>query len=467
METIPNTLAHRYASKSMRTLWSPKHRILEERLLWIAVLEAQKEAGIPISEEAIEAYKRVALNIDLQSIRERERSTHHDVKARIDEFCALAGHQEIHKGLTSRDLTESIEQQLCLKALALIQQKGTALLEVFAKQASKHKDAPLVARTHNVPAQLTTYGRRLAYHGEETLLGLQALEDFIDRYPTRGLQGAIGTCTDLFALSEESEKTVQAIQQSVLKKLGHTKTLSCPSQIYPRSLDFALLSTLMQVTAGAVNFSQTFRLMAGLGLVSEPFPEGQTGSSAMPHKQNPRLCERIHGLFVILRGFLVMLSELAGEQWNEGDVSCSVTRRVALPDAFFAADGLLDTALHVASRSSFHTERAQREVDTHLPFILSSQFLMASIQQGVGREKAHTHLKQHYKNAMESGNNPLAQITADPELKLSSETIAHLIDNAHRSLVPAKAQIDAFIKASAHKTSRFPENVDYLPETPL
>jgi len=467
METIPNTLAHRYASKPMRTLWSPEHRILEERLLWIAVLEAQKEAGISISEEAIKAYKRVAPSIDLQSIREREHSTHHDVKARIDEFCALAGHEEIHKGLTSRDLSETIEQQLCLQSLTLIQKKGAALLKAFAKQAEQHKDSSLVARTHNVPAQLTTYGRRIACYGEETLLGFEALEDFIDRYPIRGLQGAIGTCTDLFALSGESEKTVQAIQQSVLKKLGHPKTLICPSQIYPRSIDFALLSTLIQVTAGAANFSQTFRLMAGLGLVSEPFPKGQTGSSAMPHKQNPRLCERIHGLFVILRGFLVMLSELAGEQWNEGDVSCSVTRRVALPDAFFAADGLLDTALHIASKSSFHAERAQREVDTNLPFILSSQFLMASIQQGVGRETAHTQLKQHYKDAMESGANPLPQIISDPELKLSSKTVTHLIDNTHKGLTPAKAQVDAFIKAATRKISLFSENSDYLPETPL
>ena len=467
METIPNTLAQRYASKSMRALWSPEHRILEERLLWIAVLEAQKEAGISINDEAIKAYRNTAATIDLEAIRKRERSTHHDVKARIDEFCALAGYEEIHKGLTSRDLTETIEQQLCLQSLALVQKKGVALLNVFTQQANRYKDAPLVARTHNIPAQLTTYGRRLACYGEETLLGLDALDGFLNRYPMRGLQGAIGTCTDLFVLSGESEEILQKTQKSVLKKLGRTKTLVCPSQTYPRSLDFALLSVLIQLTAGAVNFSQTFRLMAGLGLVSEPFPEGQTGSSAMPHKQNPRLCERIHGLFTTLRGYLVMLSELSGEQWNEGDVSCSATRRVALPDAFFAADGLLDTALHVAAKSAFHAEPSQREVDIALPSILSSQFLIASTQQGIGRETAHNRLKQHYKNAMESGSNPLTQITSDPELKLSSETVTHLIDNAHKALTPAKAQIDAFTKAANHKISLFPQDSDYLPETPV
>lgn len=467
METIPNTLAHRYASEAMRALWSPENRVCEERLLWIAILEAQEQAGIPFSQEAINAYKRVALHVDLHAIRERERTTHHDVKARIDEFCALSGHEEIHKGLTSRDLTEIIEQKICLQSLALVQKKAVSLLAAFAQQAQAHQNTLLVARTHNIPAQLTTYGRRLAYYGEETLLGLQALDDFIDRYAYRGLQGAIGSCTDLFALCEGNLKTVQTIQASILKHLGHTKSLTCPSQVYPRSLDFSLLSTLIQLASGAVNFTQTFRLMAGLGLVSEPFSETQTGSSAMPHKQNPRLCERIHGLFVILRGLLVMLAELSGEQWNEGDVSCSVVRRVALPDAFFVTDALLDSTLYVLSQSTFHTETAQREVDATLPFLLSSQLVIASTQQGVGREKAHARLKAHYKKALDSGGNALLDIIADPELRLSHERVTAVMQNTYESLAPAKAQIKAFLDASRVFIARFPEMVDCAQEAPI
>ncbi|MCB1655427.1 MAG: adenylosuccinate lyase [Pseudomonadales bacterium] len=467
MDTIPNTLAHRYASETMRTLWSPQNRILTERKLWIAILKAQKEAGLPISQAAIDAYSQAAATINLDSIQERERTTHHDVKARIDEFCALAGHEEIHKGLTSRDLTEFTEQHLCHQSLNLLKKKGAALLTAFAHQAERHQDDLLVGRTHNIPAQLTTYGRRLACFGEETLLGLENMEDTLQRTRLRGIKGAIGTCTDLYALCNNDLSKAEAIEAFVLKQFGYTAMLHCPSQIYPRSLDCSLVSALVQLSAGASSFAQTFRLMAGLGLVREPFPEGQTGSSAMQHKQNPRLCERIHGLFVILRGFLTMTSELAGEQWNEGDVSCSVVRRVALPDALFATDGLLDTTLYVLKQGHFNTERALQEVETTLPLLLSGQLVVAATQQGVDRETAHHHLKMHYIEAQKSGISPLKAITENPELRLSQTTIEAIIQHAETGLAPARAQIKKFIKTSKKWTQRLPDAAHYQPEIPL
>jgi adenylosuccinate lyase len=356
---MSDVLADRYASKEMREIWSREFKIKAERRLWITVLETQASLGFDVSPKVIEDYKKKIGDINLASIDAREKVTKHDVKARIDEFNALTGHQKIHMGMTSRDLTENIELFQLSASLELTQLKAAALLKHLAEFAREYLEVPIVARTHNVPAQLTTLGRRAATWMEELIYSFSHLEDILRRLPLRGIKGPIGTAQDLVDLFGDSN---QIVEDSVATELGFNQLLIAPSQIYPRSIDYEIVTALVQLAGSPSNIATNIRIMSGFGLVSEGFAKDQVGSSAMPHKINARLSERVNGLIVVLKGNVVMVQELVGNQWNEGDVSCSVVRRVALPDAFYAMDAILDTTMRII-----------RELDVQTNLFLSQQ----------------------------------------------------------------------------------------------
>ncbi len=327
----PNVLASRYASPELAAIWSAEQKIIAERRLWIAVLTAQRDLGVDVPDGVIEAYDAVVDQVDLDSIAARERRTRHDVKARIEEFSALAGHEHIHKGMTSRDLTENVEQLQIRDSLLVIRTKVVATIARLGELAAQHRALVMTGRSHNVAAQATTLGKRFATIADEMLVALQRLDDLIARYPLRGIKGPVGTAQDQLDLLDGDPAKLADLEQRVARHLGFEHVLTSVGQVYPRSLDFDVVSALVQSAAGPSNLATTIRLMAGIELVTEGFQPGQVGSSAMPHKMNTRSCERVNGLAVILRGHLSMVGELAGDQWNEGDVSCSVVRRVALP----------------------------------------------------------------------------------------------------------------------------------------
>ena len=252
----------------------------------------------------------------------------------------------------------------------------------------------MAGRSHNVAAQATTLGKRFATVADEMLIALERVEDLLARYPLRGIKGPMGTAQDMLDLLDGDAAKLAELEQRVAAHLGFERVLTSVGQVYPRSLDFDVVSALVQLVAGPSNLATTIRLMAGNELVTEGFKEGQVGSSAMPHKMNSRSCERVNGLAVVLRGHLSMLGELAGDQWNEGDVSDSVVRRVALPDAFFAADGLFQTFLTVLDEFGAFPAVIQRELDRYLPFLATTKVLMAAVRNGVGRESAHEAIKE-------------------------------------------------------------------------
>ena len=323
-------IADRYSSAAMKAIWTPQSKVLLERELWIEVMKAQQSLGVAIPSDVIAAYEKVKNTIDLDSINARERITRHDVKARIEEFNSLAGHQFIHLGLTSRDITENVEQLQIKNSLELVRDRTVSLLHVLAQLAVRYQDQPIAGRSHNVPAQITTLGKRFANAAQEILLAFERTESFLFRYPMRGIKGPVGTAQDVLDLFEGDQSKVLQLETLIAKHLGFERTLAAVGQVYPRSLDYDALSCLVQLAAGPSSLATSIRLMAGAELVTEGFAEGQVGSSAMPHKMNTRSCERINGLTVVLRGFAQMIAEISGDQWNEGDVSCSVVRRVAL-----------------------------------------------------------------------------------------------------------------------------------------
>jgi adenylosuccinate lyase len=469
-EKISNVLAERYASSAMCAIWSPAGRIVLEREFWIAVMKAQRELGLSIPAEAITAYEAVKDQVDLEAIARREAVTRHDVKARIEAFCDLAGHEYLHQGLTSRDLTENVEQLQVYRTLLLIREKTIATLSALAHQAGAHRHTPLAARTHNVIAQPTTFGKRLAMFGEELLLALRGLDDLIERYPVRGLKGAVGTQMDQVTLFGGDSLKVAALEESVLRHLGLPAVLHNVGQVYPRSLDFAVISAFYAIGAGPSGFAKTLRLMAGHELASEGFAPGQTGSSAMPHKMNSRSCERLNGFHVILRGYLTMAEGLAGDQWNEGDVSCSVVRRVMLPDAAYATDGLLETALTILQQMEVYPAVLEQEIARYLPFLLTTTVLMEAVKRGVGREEAHGLVKKHAlttARALRAGeirdNDLLDRLASEPALGLTREQLESVRREAEGQAGCAEDQVQRFIEQVADWVKRFPNATTIQP----
>lgn len=454
---IPNVLATRYASPQLVHLWSPEHKIVLERRLWLEVLRAQSELGIDVPPGVITDYERVLEQVDLAAISERERITRHDVKARIEEFNALAGHEHVHKGMTSRDLTENVEQLQIRLSLEHIHSHGVAVAARLAERAAEYRTLVMAGRSHNVAAQATTLGKRFASAADELLIALTRLRELIDRYPLRGIKGPMGTAQDMLDLLDGDSAKLTALEQQVARHLGFADVLTSVGQVYPRSLDHDVLSTLVQIGAGPSSLAHTIRLMAGHELVTEGFQPGQVGSSAMPHKMNTRSCERVNGLQVVLRGYASMAAELAGAQWNEGDVFCSVVRRVALPDAFFALDGMFETFLTVLAEFGAYPAVIARELDRYLPFLATTRILMAAVRSGIGREAAHEVIKEHavaVALAMrEQGREPdlLDRLAADSRLPL---------DRA--ALEAALADKSVFVGAAADQTSDVIAQVDKL-----
>jgi adenylosuccinate lyase len=472
--SISNVLASRYASDSMTELWSAPHKIVLERQLWIAVLRAQRDLGVDVPAEAIEAYERVAAlgtdAVDLASIAARERVTKHDVKARIEEFAALAGHEHIHKGMTSRDLTENVEQLQVRLSLELLRSKTVAVLARLATRAAEYSDLVMAGRSHNVAAQATTLGKRFATVADELLIAHQRVEELIARYPLRGIKGPVGTAQDMLDLLGGSAESLETLESSVAQHLGFAHVLTSVGQVYPRSLDWDVVTALVQLSAAPSNLATTIRLMAGLELVTEGFKPGQVGSSAMPHKMNTRSAERINGLAVIVRGYASMVGELAGDQWNEGDVSCSVVRRVALPDAFFAIDGLLETTLTVLDDFGAFPAVIARELDRYLPFLATTKVLIAAVRAGIGRETAHEVIKEHavavaleMREKGSEGNDLLARFATDSRLGLTAADLASLVAEPITFTGAAQAQVAAVIARVQKLVAADPSAAAYVP----
>jgi adenylosuccinate lyase len=357
-------------------------------------------------------------------------------------------------------------------ALEIVRDRMVAALARFAQRAAEHETTVMAGRSHNVAAQAITLGKRFANSGQELLLGFTRVEDLIERYPLRGLKGAVGTQQDQMDLLDGDLSRLDALERAVAEHLGFERTLTSVGQVYPRSLDLEVVSALVQAVAGPSSLATTLRLMAGFELATEGFKPGQVGSSAMPHKMNSRSCERINGFKNILAGHLTMLSGLAGDQWNEGDVSCSVVRRVALPDAFFACDGAFQVLLHVLDEFGAYPAVIERELRRYLPFLATTKVLMAAVRAGVGREQAHEAIKEHAVSVAlamrERGaerNDLLERLASDSRLGLTKTALQELLGKPLEFVGAARAQTQEFVRQVGAIVKRHPKAAEYQPES--
>jgi adenylosuccinate lyase len=467
----PNVLAGRYASAEMKQLWSPEHKVVLERRLWLAVLRAQKDLGVDVPDGVIDAYERVVDDVDLASIDRRERVTKHDVKARVEEFSDLAGHEHAHKGMTSRDATENTEQLQIRLALTLVRDRTVAVLARLAQLAVEHESLVITGRSHNVAAQATTLGKRFASAAEELLLAHDRLTSLLERYPLRGIKGPVGTSQDQLDLFEGDEAKLDELDRRIADELGFTQVLASVGQIYPRSLDLDVVSALTQLVAGPSSLATTLRLMAGIELATEGFAPGQVGSSAMPHKMNSRSCERINGFMNVLRGHLTMAAGIAGDQWNEGDVSESVVRRVVLPDAFLATEGALLTTMAVLDGFGAYPAVIDRELRRYLPFLATTRFLVAAVKAGTGREAAHEVIKEHavavalsLREKGAEGNDLVERLAADERFPLGEGELRALLTEPLDFVGDARRQVRAVVERVDAVVATNPAAAGYVPE---
>ena len=466
---IPNVLAGRYASVELARLWSPEYKVILERRLWLAVLRAQRDLGIEVPSTALADYERVVEQVNLNSIAARERVTRHDVKARIEEFNALAGHEQVHKGMTSRDLTETVEQLQIRLSLEHGRDRTVGLLARLGRLAGEHAELVMTGRSHNVAAQATTLGKRFASAADELLVAFRRLEELLERYPLRGIKGPVGTAQDMLDLLGQDAEKLADLERRIAGHLGFGRAFTSVGQVYPRSLDYEVVTALVQLAAAPSSLAKTIRLMAGQELVPEGFKAGQVGSAAMPHKMNTRSCERVNGFAVVLRGCASMTGELAGDQWNEGDVSCSVVRRVALPDAFFAWDGLLETMLTVLEEFGAFPAVVARELDRYLPFLATTKVLMGAVRCGMGREAAHEVIKEHAVAsalALREGaerNELLDRLAADERLPLDRAALDTLMADRLAFTGAAARQVAEVAGAVDEVLKRRPQAAGYVP----
>lgn len=466
-DQILDVLADRYASPAMCAIWSPRGKIIAERQLWLALLRAQIKNGLEVPEGVMAAYAAAIMDVDLESIAARERVNRHDVKARIEEFCAISGgHEFIHRGMTSRDLTDNVEQMQIRQAMELVRDRVVALLYLFSQKALEHRDLAIAGRSHNQIGQITTVGKRLANCGEELMYAYSALDNLIHRYPLRGMKGAMGTGQDMLDLLGGDTEAYEQVEDSIMQFLGFGTIFDNVGQVYPRSLDYDVASTLALVASGPTNFANLIRLMSGFNLASEGFKDGQVGSTAMPHKMNTRTCERICGFNKIIHGYATMLGQLAGDQWQEGDVSCSVVRRVGIADVFLALDGLIESTMTVLLEMRVHPYVIQKELDTYAPFLSTTAFMMAAVKQGAPRETVHEVIRQHAVAVAirmregGPGETDLLQLLADsPRIPLDYFDLKQIMTDVCQGAGDAGHQVDAFAQQVKSITQGFHRSI--------
>jgi adenylosuccinate lyase len=469
----PNVLSQRYATAKMNYIFSEEGKTQQERQFWVNILKTQKDLGLDIPQEAVLGYENAIDKIDLDHIKEIEQRTKHDVKAKIEAFNHVAGGYElVHLGMTSRDLTDNIEQMQIKRAMKLVFGKYVSVLRHLLDKADEYRSIELTARTHHQPAQPTLLGRRFSMWAEELLIHLKEFETFIEEYPLRGIKGAVGTQFDMVKILGSSEKASE-LERRIAEKHGFKNILDSTGQVYPRSLDYKLLFHLSALASACENYAKTMRLMAGYELVTEGFKKGQVGSSVMPHKMNTRSTERTCAFSELLKMYADGGSRLAGDQWEEGDVSCSALRRVLLPDAFYATDGLLETVLNVLNQMGAYPSVISKEIDRFLPFLASTEILNLAVQHGIGREKAHSMIKKHaiaealsMREEASDSNSLMDRLALDPlfiEVGISKVTLEELLINKNHFLGNANSQIDSVLTKAETLLKKYHKEAEYEP----
>jgi adenylosuccinate lyase len=414
-------LVARNASEAMVRLWSPQFKFHTWRRIWLALAEGQKDLGLPITDQQVQQMREHLEDIDFAKAAEYEKRLRHDVMAHIHTFgdAAPAAKPIIHLGATSATVGDNADLVIMREGLKLVLSWLVNVVDALGTFATKWKDLPCLSYTHFQPAQVTTVGKRATLWCWDFVRDLQVVESVIDNMHFRGIKGTTGTQASFLDLFEQDAEKVDQLEALVAQKMGFEKIEPVTGQTYTRKTDIQVVNALAQVAVSAHKMCNDIRLLSGVGELSEPFETDQVGSSAMPYKRNPMRSERATGLarFVISLASSPLLT--AAEQWLERTLDDSSNRRLVLPEAFLATDGILKILTNVANGLNVWPEMVKARLDQELPFMASEVILMAAVKAGGNRQDLHEGIRKHSLAAMEQvkkfnrPNDFLARIKAD------------------------------------------------------
>lgn len=449
-----NPLCKRYASREMQHIFSDDMKFSTWRRLWIALAESEKELGLSITDEQIDEMKQHITDIDYETAAKREKEVRHDVMAHIYTFglaCPKA-RPIIHLGATScyvGDNTDIIQQKA---ALTLIRQKLLTAISALADFAEKHKALSCLAYTHFQAAQPTTLGKRSTLWLQDLMMDLEHIDFVLGNLKLLGCRGTTGTGASFLELFDGDHEKVKKLEALIAKKMGFDCAYAVSGQTYTRKVDYFTLSALSGIAQSAHKFSNDIRLMSHLKEVDEPFEAGQVGSSAMAYKRNPMRSERIASLARYVIADTMNPAMTASEQWFERTLDDSANRRISIPEAFLAVDGILTLVINIVKGMTVYPGMINRHLMDELPFIATENILMYSVKKGGDRQTLHEAIRRHSvaaaKAIKESGadNDLIDRIAADPVFNITKDEILKIIDEGGFT-GRAKEQTEEYVAA--------------------
>ena len=419
----------------MQEIFSDDKKFSTWRKLWIALAESEKELGLDITEEQLEEMREHCFDIDYKAAAERERIVRHDVMAHIYAYGLVCPKAKpiIHLGATSCYVGDNTDIILQKEALLLIRRKLIAAIRAAADFAEKHKDLPCLAYTHFQPAQPTTLGKRAALWLQDLCMDLEQLEFALSRLKLLGCRGTTGTGASFLELFGGDHEKVKRLEELIAKKMGFSSAYAVSGQTYTRKVDYFSLSVLSGIAQSAHKFSNDIRLMSHLKEVDEPFEAGQVGSSAMAYKRNPMRSERIASLSRYVMIDALNPAMTASEQWFERTLDDSANRRISIPEAFLAVDGILSLVVNILSGMTLYPGVIRRHLNDELPFIATENILMHCVKKGKDRQVLHEAIRTHSvaaaKAIKEHGadNDLIDRLAADPSFGATKEELLGII----------------------------------------
>ncbi|ARP50127.1 MULTISPECIES: adenylosuccinate lyase [Caproicibacterium] len=452
-DTYESPLSARYADKEMKYLFSPDKKFRTWRRLWIALAESEKELGLSITQEQIDEMKahRDDINYDVAEAREKE--VRHDVMSHVYAFGVQCPKAEpiIHLGATSCYVGDNTDIIIMTEALQLVEKKIVSVLRVLAKFAEKEKDQPTLAFTHFQPAQPTTVGKRATLWMQDLLMDLEDVRYQLSKAKLLGSKGTTGTQASFLELFDGDHKKVKAVDCKIAEKMGFSGVFPVSGQTYSRKLDSQVLNVLSGVAQSAAKFSNDIRLLQHLKEVEEPFEKKQIGSSAMAYKRNPMRSERIASLARYVIADALNPAMTASTQWFERTLDDSANKRISVPEAFLAVDGILNLYRNVADGLVVYPKVIMQHLQRELPFMATENIMMDAVKRGGDRQQLHEHIRQHSMAASkvvkeEGGENDLLQrIADDPIFGVTLEQLQEVV-KPEKYVGCAPQQTEEFLK---------------------
>ena len=432
-----NPLCTRYAGQKMQQIFSDDRKFMTWRRLWLALAEAERDLGIPITDLQLQEMRDHLEEIDYEMAEREEKAVRHDVMAHVHTFAACCPNAApiIHLGATSCFVGDNTDIINMRDALLLIRKKLLLVMEALTDLADRTKEIPTLAYTHFQPAQPVTVGKRVCLWLQDLEMDLYQLDFQLSSLKLLGCRGATGTSASFLALFDGDAEKVFLLEQNIMKKMGFEQCQPVSGQTYSRKQDFSVLQVLSGIAQSASKFAGDIRLLSHLREVEEPFETGQIGSSAMAYKRNPMRCERIASLARYVICDLQNAAITAASQWLERTLDDSANRRIAIPEAFLACDGILNLYLNVAKGMRFFPAIMKKHLQEELPFLATENILMACVKEKQGnRQILHEKIRMHAVKAAEQmklfevETDLLIRIAGDPAFALTEEELKEMTD---------------------------------------